>query len=166
MLFARYLSEYYKDSADLDVYQYIQDYSVYSMLSDSILPAAVAKVESYVFENLDKTNSEILSGVNTIMSKYRALYPDGYDMIYAYWATPIVSAVGYYISYATSAVASAAIYIQARQDYASAKSNYLKLVAYPEESNDINTIFNYAGIDSPLEESTLQKLTHSNLYSF
>ncbi|MBO4682649.1 MAG: hypothetical protein J5618_02180 [Bacilli bacterium] len=166
MLFARYLSEYYKDSPDLDVYQYIQDYSVYSMLSDSILPAAVAKVESYVFENLDKTNSEILSGVNTIMSKYRALYPDGYDMIYAYWAAPIVSAVGYYISYATSAVASATIYIEARQDFETAKSKYLKFVAYPEECNDINTIFNYAGIDSPLEESTLQKLTHSNLYSF
>lgn len=166
MLFARYLTDYYANSEDLDVYRYIQDYSVYEMLSGVILPTAVAKVESYVFHNLEKTNEEILAGVDSIMAKYRGYYGEGYDMIYAYWATPIVSATGYYISYATSGVAAAAVYIQAKEDFEKAKANYKKFVAYPEENNNIDKFFDYSGLYSPLSEETLKKFTHENLYSF
>lgn len=166
MLFNRYLSDYYKDSENLKVYQYIQDYEVYEMLSNAILPTAVATVESYIFENLDKTDDAILTGVNSIMARYRALYGDGYDMVMAYWAAPVVSATGYYISYSTSAVGAVAIYIQAKEDYQKAIANYKKFVAYPEECQDVDTFFTYSGLYSPMQESTFQKFTHENLYSF
>ena len=130
------------------------------MLTGVIAPIAVAQVESYIFNNLSLSNDELLAGINTIMNKY-----DG--MVYsAYWATPIVSSTGYYISYATSGVGALGAYIKAEENFNSAKESYFKLVGYPEESQNINAIFSYSGFYSPLQESTFQKLTPSALFSF
>ena len=166
MLFNRYITDYYANDTNIDIYQYIQNYSVYNMLKDVLLPTAVSMVESYVFENLDKSNEYLLDGINDIMEKYRALYGEGYDLIYAYWAAPIVSSTGYYISYATSGIGAVGVYIQARQNYELAKNRYMKFVAYPEESTDIDKIFDYSGLYSPLQESTFRLLTPENLYTF
>ena len=160
MLFNSYLTTYYKEDANLDVYKYIKDYSVYNMLTGVIAPSAVAQVEAYVFENLELTNEQLLEGINTIMNKY-----DG--MVYsAYWATPMVSSTGYYISYVTSAVGALGAYIKAQENFEAAKESYFKLVGYPEESQNIEAIFNYSGFYSPLQESTFKKFTHENLFSF
>ena len=137
--------------------------TLFKGVSQIITPPSV---ESYIFENLDKTDDAILTGVNSIMARYRALYGDGYDMVMAYWAAPVVSATGYYISYSTSAVGAVAIYIQAKEDYQKAIANYKKFVAYPEECQDVDTFFTYSGLYSPMQESTFQKFTHENLYSF
>ena len=166
MLFNYFITSYYADSEDLDVYKYIQDYEVYDMLSGAILPTAVAQVETYIFENLDKSNEELMSTAETMMGKYRNLIQYGSDLIYAYWASPIVSSTGYYISYSTSGVAAVGVYLQAKENYAKAKENYRKLVTYPEAETDIDTIFTYSGLYSPLKESTFEKLTPANLYSF
>lgn len=160
MLFNSYLTTYYAEDANLDCYKYIKDSSVYEMLTGVIAPIAVAQVESYIFNNLSLSNDELLAGINTIMNKY-----DG--MVYsAYWATPIVSSTGYYISYATSGVGALGAYIKAEENFNSAKESYFKLVGYPEETQNINAIFSYSGFYSPLQESTFQKLTPSALFSF
>ena len=160
MLLTSYLTTYYAQDANLDLYKYIKDYCAYDMLTGVIAPMAVAEVESYVFENLKLTDDQLLEGINTIMNKY-----DG--MVYsAYWATPVVSSPGYYISYATSGVGAIGVYIQAQENFSKAKDNYLRFVSYPKESQNIDSIYTYAGFYSPLQESTFQKITPENLFSF
>ena len=160
MLFNVYLTSYYQNDSNIDVYNYIRDYNVYDMLTGIVGPLAVAEVESYIFQNLELTNEQLLSGINAIMNKY-----DG--MVYsAYWAAPVVTSPGYYISYTTSGVAAIGAYILAQENFNKAKESYFKLVGYPRESEDIEAIFNYSGFYSPLQESTLQKFTHDNLFSF
>ena len=161
MLFNTYLTTYYKNDPDLDVYKFIQDGEVYDMLRGVIAPMMVAEVESYLSKNLSKDNETILKEIKeNITDKYK-------DYAYsAYWAAPVVSSSGYYISYATSGVAAVGTYIQAKEDYNLAKANYLKLVSYPEECHDIQKFFDYSGLYSPLKEETFKKFTHENLYSF
>ena len=159
MLFARYVQEFYKDSPNLDVYQFAAHQSAYEMLTNVILTFATSEVETYVYQNIDKKNSDILEGVNAIWDKYYDINPSigFFDSLY-YWCNPIVSATGYYISYATSGVAAVGAYVQACENFDNARDNYLKLVNYPEDCKDVNKFFEYSGLYSPLEESTFVKL--------
>ena len=163
MLFSLFLQEYYKDSPNLDVYQFAAKEKVYDLLTDIALTFATAEAETYVFENIDKKNSEILEGVEAIWDKYYDKNDYGFfDSMY-YWCTPAVSATGYYVSYATSGIASLGVYAQGCEDFNKAKDNYLKLVDYPNEDYSIKAFFDYSGLYSPLEESTFQKL--QNIFS-
>ena len=158
MLFSRYLQDYYKDSPNLDVYQFAALKSAYKMLTDVALTFATAEVETYVFKNIDKENEEILEGVEDIWDKYYDRNTYGYfDTIY-YWCTPVISSTGYYISYATSGVASLGVYVQALENYDLAIEHYLKLIDYATESREIKEFFDHSGLYSPLEESTFKKL--------
>ena len=160
MLFNRYLLEYYNGKDNYDIYKYIADTEVYDMLRSSAYTFATAEVEAYVFNHLDLNNDEIIAGADEIMNKYN-------NLVYsAYWCTPIVSSTGYYISYATSGVASLASYVFAKQDFNKAIEDYLKFVAYPEEDYNIDAFFTYSGLYSPLKEDTFKLFTHDNLFSF
>ena len=158
-IFCNYLENEYKDQQYESTIQYYVDYKLKRSISYIANMSVVGEIEEYVFANYDKlTVDELVVACENIDQQY-----DGVSTPY-YWVYPIVNSSGYYVSYATSMIASMEYYYRGKEDLEACKNNYLAFVKYDGDKNSI-TNWEKGNIYSPFDERAYQYLANNLLKS-
>jgi len=153
LLFANYQTSYMAKDETASVYSVYEYNEMYDMIASSLKCCAVAEIENYCFKNQSLSKQDMLDGINEIISDY-----DGF-ISESYWCYPCIESSGYYISYSVSGFASLSLYVQSKNDFNKAKSNYMKLVKYNDtEHMTLDEIYKNSEIKNPFEETTIDYL--------
>lgn len=160
MLFLTYL----EDELPEDVYAALKYYQLYYMAELIVQASIVDAFEECVY-NIGDVSSYTTADFDRIM--HEVIEDFGIDESDSYmymsgewfWRNVCVSSAVYYVSYATSAMASLNLYSQSVNDYDAAVESYRKI----QEEIDVDSTFTgtleNAGIPSVFEEEAYQMLT-------
>ena len=140
------------------VYTALTYYQLYYSLANIIVCTIVDEFEEMVYMTVDSNMSIPLDFddlIDTICTQYGdSDFVETYitDMN-LYWKYVGIEAPVYYISYATSGVASLALFSEAKEDYAAAQEIYRKLVEDADCTRGFAENLKDAGLPSPFEAS-------------
>jgi len=151
------LLRYMKGSLDEEVYQALVAFKINSLTQSIIIGTVLDHFEQTIYTDLSSANykkedfERILK--EKIFPKY-SLSTEMEELLLSNWEEVCITTPGYYISYATSAVAALSLYEMAVEDYEAATEAYRKTVEEPDaEQMFLGTLKN-AGIASPFEETS------------
>lgn len=169
MLFLAWLSQN-KPSGVTTGYTLLQYEQLANMLSTIVIATAVDEFEQAVYTDsynnasVEATYTDYETLFAKILHSYCDYFSDGYND--EYWSYVVFDNAGYYISYAMSALPCVELHVIAMSDYASAKTSYLKLFTFTDDSTLISTdsegnktvnatyeeILNYCGLSGPFRK--------------
>ena len=155
-LFLNYLLENKDFSNNLK--NLINDYSLYDSLITILYASIVNEVEKkcYTMDNFDSNG--LIKAVDELYEEYPLLSKSIFKKSYIldYCRKVLLTAPGYYISYATSLIGALNINKIAQTSFDDAKAAYLMIINYSEDLDEYREIYNYAGLKDPLARETLE----------
>ena len=141
-----------------EVAKAIAEYKVLDILSAALTSSLVNDFERYVYTHTDELTAEDLDGILiSLCDGY-----GGYDAVKAalgyapetYWHYVVMESPGYYVSYATSAIPTLALYAKAKTEgFEAAVAAYETLATADIYLGFLNTL-KLAGIGSPFDAET------------
>ena len=143
-------------------YEYIKTYQIYNFSEITMVATLVDAFEEQVYSLASVKNYTSGSFDAVMESVVKQWVPKAYqasfsDVMNLYWRYVTINSPVYYISYATSAIASLSVMQQAEEDFETAKVAYMTLV---EDCNEMEfrEALDQAGFSDPFEEKTYEEL--------
>lgn len=147
---------YLKNEMDSGVYEAVVSYQLYSMLSTVILSTVIDEFECFVYTNADElleAGTDFDTVIDEICESYggKTYITENITDVNLYWKYVTVESPVYYISYATSAIASLDLFRLAQSDFSTALTTYRHLAE--EVRTDAGFLQNLtdAGLTGPFQ---------------
>ena len=162
------LLEFLEDEISPNVYEALKGFSVGNILSAIVVASIIDEFEYsvYTLNNEDKLFADYTSeDFDNIMSEVCEKYggKDYVDTVFTdinkYWRNVVVEQPVYYISYATSGLASVNLYVLACQNRGEARNAYQKLITQSDTSLGFVTTLETAGFVNPFTSRAFDSLT-------
>ena len=162
------LLEFLEDEISPNVYEALKGFSVGNILSAIVVASIIDEFEYsvYTLNNEDKLFADYTSeDFDNIMSEVCEKYggKDYVDTVFTdinnYWRNVVVEQPVYYISYATSGLASVNLYVWACQNRGEARNAYQKLITQSDTSLGFVTTLETAGFVNPFTSRAFDSLT-------
>lgn len=162
------LLEFLEDEISPNVYEALKGFSVGNILSAIVVASIIDEFEYsvYTLNNEDKLFADYTSeDFDNIMSEVCEKYggKDYVDTVFTdinkYWRNVVVEQPVYYISYATSGLASVNLYVLACQNRSEARNAYQKLITQSDTSLGFVTTLETAGFVNPFTSRAFDSLT-------
>lgn len=156
--------EFLEDELSNSTFDVLEEYTLGNALTMVAVCAMVDEFEYKVYTNGDLANFTA-NNFDSLMAEVCVSY-GGIDYVNSnfaninnYWRRVVVEQPVYYISYATSSIASIGLYVWATDDRAEARKAYSKLVELPS-SDGFTSSLEKAGFLNPFEQSTITKISN------
>jgi len=159
MLFLTYL----ETVLEPEIFEALEDYRIYYFIDAIIVSTLMDEFEETVYllpDEVDYTVEDFDALMEQIIRSYGFAEDDEYiryNMQWI-WRNVGISYPVYYLSYATSAMASLSLYNMSQEDYGAALEAYRILVEEADENKNFTGTLEKAGIDSIFEVATYLKL--------
>lgn len=154
---------YAKDEMKEDPYNALESYNLYNTVAMIIICAIIDDFEQRVY-SLDSVDGYAYNDFKAIMDEVCEEYGGTTYIntkitnIQSYWTMVCPNSPVYYISYATSSIASVSIYAIAKEDEAAAREVYRKLIEEIDEDDGFKEALNKIGLIDPFNEEAFNKL--------
>ena len=150
LLFASYLEDNNPTNLSDRVLEYIVRDKVKDQATTVFAGAYVAEVEDYLLHNDISNKSETIAAIKNINQYYKDYINEKYC-----WA-PMLSSSGYYISYATSSIGALELYVNSKEDYQNALSQYETILVGRDGELSIKGIIEKAGLKPIYSAETVE----------
>lgn len=151
-LFYAYTADYAENSNFRAALENYVNYELNEMLFTAISSSMVAEIEYYAYKGDWSDKDELKRGIVEIADGY-SVYGDTFD---TYWQYPVIAKAGYYISYATSAVAALKLFSVAEYDMDAARDMYDVLINYDDDGwESAIVVWEAAGIGNVLVDRSV-----------
>lgn len=156
------LLQFLKDSVDREIYDAMVAYKIYAFSHSILLATVIDHFEETVYSD-PNSGSYTKEDYERILTEQ--IFPK-YDLseelktaVLATWEESCITSPVYYISYATSGIASLSLFEMAKQDYSAATEAYRKITEELDEESAFTGTLKTANIASPFEEQSFVKLS-------
>lgn len=155
------LYAFLEDKINSDVYEALVYSQLYDVLATIIVSTLVDEFEETVYTNLENYGSgEFDTVMLRLCDNYGGrIFVESYlTDISLYWKYVAIESPVYYISYATSAVASLELYCIAQEDFDVAQEIYCSLAEDADLEKGFVGVLLSSGLSSPFKETVYQKI--------
>ena len=156
--------EFLEGELSQTTFDVLEEYTLGNALVMVAVSAMVDEFEYKVYTNANLANFTA-TDFDSVMAEVCVSY-GGIDYVNSnfaninnYWRRVVVEQPVYYLSYATSSIASIGLYVWATDDRAEARKAYTKLVELPS-SDGFTASLEQAGYLNPFEQSTITKISN------
>jgi hypothetical protein len=147
---------YYSDIFGEELADISEMHTVASILWAIVSGCTIAEFETTVYENPDMTVDEVISLYDDLQNKYT---PSDKNLDWNI-VSHLFIAPGYYISYATSAVAACEIWNKSFDDKDAAISNYIEISSYGSNGG-LKEVLSECGMNDMFSDETVSEITET-----
>ena len=162
------LLEFLEDEISPNVYEVLKGYAVGNLLAAIVVSSIIDEFEYNVYTSTyeekalaDYTSEDFDNIISEICEKYggKEHVDSVFTEINHYWRNVVVEQPVYYISYATSGLASINLFVLACQNRSEARNVYEKLISQADTSLGFATTLETAGYVNPFTNKAFDSLT-------